>query len=330
MPRVTGETDERQTGGFACLPSYAGVRLEDRRVGEPRVAAPIDFICPELRIGIELVEWIDPAWAQWVNERERFRDQIDQEIDRRGLARFRMGRNESKCTVQVWVTDLPSRGEKERVIHDLVDFVVEFEAHHRGQIVRSRLLEIPNADLPQSLKPHFEGITTFEFPMCDPGVIVTRAGRLDSRTALEALKARLVAKIVNKAEGYLRESNVWTFPSYGSSFTTARPVFFLLRSRRESGGWIRSPNSSRVPLSDRLQPRANRDGSASCCQRRSATDCKTVLLQRLAKPGRRLIKRARLLLVAAGADQMTLRLNPGMLRQTVTLPAPTGNAARGP
>jgi hypothetical protein len=47
--------------------------------------APIDFIWCEAGIGVELGEWLDREQAQWVAERDRFRNEIESEIEKRGL-----------------------------------------------------------------------------------------------------------------------------------------------------------------------------------------------------------------------------------------------------
>jgi hypothetical protein len=78
--------------------------------------SPIDFIWREGGIGVELGEWLDRERAQCVAERDRFRCEIESEIERRGLVQFQTGGRDPRCTVQVHVARLPSGAKKQLVL----------------------------------------------------------------------------------------------------------------------------------------------------------------------------------------------------------------------
>jgi hypothetical protein len=52
---------------------------------------PIDFINSESRIGVELTEWRGQSQSQWVEERDRFREELLTAIRERAVSPFRPG-----------------------------------------------------------------------------------------------------------------------------------------------------------------------------------------------------------------------------------------------
>jgi hypothetical protein len=133
--------------------------------------SPIDFIWPEGGIGVELGEWLDGEQAQWVAERDRLREQIDSEIKKCGLVQFQVGGRDPRCTVEVFVNQLPGRIEKQQVIDQLIHFMVEFEKNHKSEIYRPYgFISVPSSRLPQSLSAYFASLSFFGLPYGNLGI----------------------------------------------------------------------------------------------------------------------------------------------------------------
>jgi hypothetical protein len=167
------------------------------------VNSPVDFICEDKAIGIELAEWIDEEQARWVNERDRFREQINIEITRRRLARFSTGG--AGCTVQVYIRTLPARIEKSKAVEQLIDFLIPFEEAHRPQILRGEILTVGSQELPPTLGSYFDTLIFYGFPSSNLGVTLTRKSSFEAGAAIRSLRAIIATKITKKAENYTRE-----------------------------------------------------------------------------------------------------------------------------
>jgi hypothetical protein len=193
---------------------------------------PIDFVSLETDgvVGVELCEWMDREQAQWVTERDHFRTQIQSEIAKRGLYQFEYFGPRSCCTVQAWVIKLPGRGEKAKVIDDLLGFMVEFERTKSSQIYRGMgIAEATSRALPAHLAPFFARILFYGFPTgTGLGVPLTKASAFEGArpeamdSAVRSLGTALTAKIVQKAESYETEkrrlglSELWLVVHYSS------------------------------------------------------------------------------------------------------------------
>src|SRR6266852_2911592 len=205
--------------------------------------SPIDFIWCEGGIGVELGEWLDREQAQWVAERDRLRDQIESEIEKRGLVQFQAGGRDPRCTVEVYVDQLPSRTEKQQVIDELIHFMVEFERNHKSEIYRPYgIISVSGSELPESLSAHFTRLSFFGFPAQNLGVPLTKAfdagQQVRSDSALRSLAETLEAKIITKAGTYRAEkqrvglSELWLVIHYSSPGVFNGP---LLELRMEVG-----------------------------------------------------------------------------------------------
>jgi hypothetical protein len=197
-----------------------------------RFDKPIDFVSLELGrcVGVELCQWLDRKQAQWVKERDRFRGQIELEIKRRGLYQFEHGGPRSRCAVQAWVTKLPSRAEKRKVIDELLGFMVEFEQTRRSEIYQGTgIADVPSQLLPVDLAPFFARMIFFAFPTgASLGVVLTKASVFkgappaETDSAIRSLRQALTAKTVEKAEIYEAEkrrlglSELWLVVHYSS------------------------------------------------------------------------------------------------------------------
>ncbi len=200
--------------------------------------SPIDFIWCEGGIGVELGEWLDREQAQWVAERDRLRDQIESEIEKRGLVQFQAGGRDPRCTVQVYVDQLPSRTEKQQVVDELIHFMVEFERNHKSEIYRPHgIISVSGSRLPQCLSAHFTHLSFFGFPAQNLGVPLTKAfdaGQpVRSDSALRSLAETLEAKIITKAGTYRAEkqrvglSELWLVIHYSSPGVFNGPLLEL-------------------------------------------------------------------------------------------------------
>jgi len=183
---------------------------------------PIDFVSLESGscIGVELCEWMDREQAQWVAERERFRAQIQSEIKTRGLHRFEYFGPRSCCTVQAFVTNLPGRGEKAKVIDDLIEFMVEFELARSFEIYQSStgIAEVRGSLVPVSLAPFFAQILFYSFPTgtglsvpLTKATVFEGAPPAESDSAIRSLRQALTAKTIEKAEIYEAEKAATRF-----------------------------------------------------------------------------------------------------------------------
>jgi len=194
---------------------------------------PIDFVSLETDsvVGVELCEWMDREQAQWVAERERFRAQIELEIKTRGLYQFEYFGPRSRCTVQAWVIKLPGRGEKAKVIDDLLGFMVEFERARSSEIYQSStpIAGVRGSLVPASLAPFFAQILFYGWPIgAGLGVPLTKATVFEGAppaepdSAIRSLRQALTAKTVEKAEIYEAEKQrlglfeLWLVVHYSS------------------------------------------------------------------------------------------------------------------
>ena len=200
--------------------------------------APIDFIWCDGGIGVELGEWLDRDQAQWVAERDRLRDQIDLEIERRGLVLFQSGGRDPRCTVEVSVAQLPTRAEKQQVIDKLIQFMVEFEGIHKLEIYRPYgTISVSGSQLPRSLSAYFASLCFFGFPAQNLGVLVRKAFDMRSSpqadSALRSLAETLKAKIITNAGTYRTEkqrvglSELWLVVHYSSPGVFNGPLLEL-------------------------------------------------------------------------------------------------------
>jgi hypothetical protein len=195
-----------------------------------RDGLPIDFVARDGAIGVELSEWLDPNAAKWVNERDRLRDQIESEIASRNLVQFQPGGRTWRCTVQVHVADLPTRGErKNSVIDELITFMVEFERTNKPAIYQGQAIATVFAShLPRALSPFFAEIIFYGFPPPNLGVTLTKALTVDgvhggeTDSALRSLRQTFEAKIISKSEMYAEEkrslglAELWLVVHYSS------------------------------------------------------------------------------------------------------------------
>jgi hypothetical protein len=189
--------------------------------------SPIDFIWCDEGIGVELGEWLDRLQAQWVAERDRFRNEIESEIVKRDLVQFQTGGRDPRCTVHGYVEQLPGGAKKQQVIDELIQFMVEFEKNHKTEICRPYgCVSVSGSQLPQSLSAYFTRLSFFGFLAQNLGVPLTKAFDIGqparSDSALQSLTETLKAKIITKAETYRTEkqrvglSELWLVIHYSS------------------------------------------------------------------------------------------------------------------
>jgi hypothetical protein len=173
---------------------------------------------------------MDREQAQWVAERDRFRAEIESEIEKRGLYQFEHFGPRSRCTVQALVTKLPGRGKKAKVIDDLLSFMVDFERTRSSEIYKGMgIAEASGPALPASLARFFATLLFYGWPIgAGLGMPLTKAlvfeGSLPVETdsAIRSLRQALIAKIVEKAEIYEAEkrlldlAELWLVVHYSS------------------------------------------------------------------------------------------------------------------
>jgi len=226
---ATGPKADRES---RVLTAFLQTRSREVRAGKWEYSggnAPIDFIWRDRGIGVELCEWLDPEQAQWVAERDRFREEIESEIERRKLVQFLPGGRSSRCTVEVLVSKLPGRSDKQKVIDELIQFMVEFEGSHKDEIYRGSVIaHVSQGLLPSSLSAFLAGLIFYGFPGQNLGVPVRKAYVFDGGQAVESdsaarsLEQAVRAKIVTKAGTYEAEkrrlslSGLWLVVHYSS------------------------------------------------------------------------------------------------------------------
>ena len=231
MP-ILDATGPKAEGESRVLKAFLQTQSSDARAGKwvyRGANAPIDFIWPEGGIGIELCEWLDSQQAQWVAERDRFREEIESEIEKRKLVQFSPGGRNSRCTVEVLVTKVPGQSDKKKATDELIQFMVEFERNHKKEIYRGNMIaETSKGLLPSSLSIFVARMIFYGFLGQNLGVVVKSASVFDgghpaeSNSAIRSLEQALKAKTVIKAESYVAEkrrlslSELWLVLHYSS------------------------------------------------------------------------------------------------------------------
>jgi len=133
--------------------------------------------------------------------------------------------------VQAFVTNLPGRGEKAKVIDDLIEFMVEFELARSFEIYQSStgIAEVRGSLVPVSLAPFFAQILFYSFPTgtglsvpLTKATVFEGAPPAESDSAIRSLRQALTAKTIEKAEIYEAEkqrlglSDLWLVVHYSS------------------------------------------------------------------------------------------------------------------
>jgi hypothetical protein len=204
-----------------------------------RDGLPVDFVWHEGGIGVEFGEWLDHEQTRWVAERDRLREQIELEVERRGLRQFQGEGQDPRCTVQVDVDRLPGRADKAQIIDELIRFMVEFETNHNLEIYQPNgHLCVSRSQLPQGLSLYFTRLSFFGFLYGgNLGVPVMKAfviGQpLQADSALRSLRETLSTKIVEKGDTYRVEkqrlglSELWLVVHYSSPGVFNAPLLEL-------------------------------------------------------------------------------------------------------
>jgi hypothetical protein len=216
-PRNEGGREQRAFDHFLRTQSYElrAAQWESRGLAEP-----IDFICPELKIGIELTEWLSHKASQWVVERDRFRAEILDAIAERPSPTFREGG--TGITVQIYILrQPPSRSEKQNFIALLLDFLENYVQANRAALRAENGATLPGSALPSALQRYVADILLYVFPSHNLGVVVSR-GRLILDVAIDAFRDRLKEKVIAGCEKYMRErqklalKELWLVVHYSS------------------------------------------------------------------------------------------------------------------
>ncbi len=266
IKNATGSKAEGEAKVFTAFVRTRSWEIRSR-VWDYRSDKPIDFVSlePGSSVGVELCEWLDRKQAQWVTERDRFRDQIELEIERRGLYQFDHGGPKSCCAVQIWVAKLPSRAEKAKVIDELLGFMVEVERTRRSEIYQGTgIADVPNQLLPVGLAPFFARMIFFGFPIgTSLGIPLTKASVFEGApppetdSAIRSLRQALRAKTVEKAEIYEAEkrrlglSELWLLVHYSSPDVFNAP-YTELRMQIGYGAHRRESQESVVAMASAL------------------------------------------------------------------------------
>lgn len=115
--RLDGQKERQQAtfNAFLRTQSYElGSGWENR--GADRT---IDFLNRRLRIGVELTEWRGEEQSRWVEERDRFRQELLDTIDERNIAVLKRG--SGQITAEILLENgPPRRREKLAVINGLL------------------------------------------------------------------------------------------------------------------------------------------------------------------------------------------------------------------
>jgi hypothetical protein len=198
---------------------------------------PIDFINAEMRIGVELTEWRGQEQSQWVEERDRFREELLAAIEERGSSTFKRGGKGYTAEIQL-EDGPPSRGSKQKIIADLLDFLDNFARTARFRFSPHGIADFPSAELPAALKQWISSIAIYEFPLGNLGIVVRRKGTgFDpalpnpiSDVAISSFRERLTEKCVAGAAKYAREKaglqlqELWLVVHYSSPGVFVEPL----------------------------------------------------------------------------------------------------------
>jgi hypothetical protein len=187
---------------------------------------PIDFVSPNLRTGVELTEWLGENESQYVQERDRFREELLEAIAARGPERFRPGGAGCTAVVSV-ISGPPRRREKPAIVARLLEFLGDFENSRRIRFQTDGIFEVA---IPPDLKPYFDALTLYDFPSNNLGIVVQRARNGGSDVALRSFRDRLRAKVVYGFERYSAEKRrlelkeLWLVIHYSSPGVFIEPM----------------------------------------------------------------------------------------------------------
>jgi hypothetical protein len=201
------------------------------------VEPPIDFVHEEKRIGVELTEWRGMERSQWVEERDRFRAELERAIEERRLANFAPGETGYTAEIQLRHGS-PTRGSKPEIIEELLGFLDDFVRTKQARFSRHRIAYIRDDELPSMLQRVISRITLFEFPPGNIGIIVRAAQNVfdpaapatASDVALRSFRQRLIDKAVKGADKYIREKELlqldelWLVVHYSSPGVFPEPL----------------------------------------------------------------------------------------------------------
>jgi hypothetical protein len=105
------------------------------------VGPPIDFVHEKKRIGVELTEWRGMQRSQWVEERDRFRGELERAIQERRLTSFAPGGAGYTAEIQL-KHGPPRRGSKPEIIAELLSFPDDFVRIKQARFSQDRIAYI--------------------------------------------------------------------------------------------------------------------------------------------------------------------------------------------
>jgi hypothetical protein len=198
---------------------------------------PIDFIHKEERIGVELTEWRGMEQSQWVEERDRFRAELQTAIKERLLSHFNQGG--AGYTVEIQLEDgPPRRATKPEVIADFLSFLDDFVRTKRSRFSPRGIAYMSAGELPVLLQPVVYSITVWVLAASNIGIFVRAKQDVfdpaalpeTSNVAINSFRQRLVEKAVKGADKYIREKErlqlreLWLIVHYSSPDVFSEPL----------------------------------------------------------------------------------------------------------
>ncbi len=230
------DLDEKETRQQRLFEAFLQTQSYEIRSGwqSRGVDPPVDFISRERGIGVELTEWRDRERSQWVEERDRFRNELLTAIEKRGLAAFRLGG--AGYTAEIRLEDgPPRRRSKEAIINALLTFLQDSVRRARSRFLPYGAVNVVVDELPITLRPCINSITIYIFPGSNPGVVVTDSfdpflAQPAPGVALSSFRERLREKTIAGAEKYAREKvslqlrELWLVVHYSSPGVFREPL----------------------------------------------------------------------------------------------------------
>lgn len=190
------------------------------------MSPPVDFVSPDMRIGVELTEWLGENEAQYVDQRDSFRDEVLSEIAARGPERFRPGGAGCTAIVSV-ISKPPRRPERPAIISKLLEFLGDFENRRRPRFRINPVIKVEDTEFPPALRAYFDALTLCEFEILNLGIVVQRARSAGSDVALRSFRERLSAKVIDGFKKYLAEKKSLGLKELWLVIHYSRPGVFI-------------------------------------------------------------------------------------------------------
>jgi hypothetical protein len=196
---------------------------------------PIDFVQEEQRIGVELTEWRAQEQSKWVEQRDTFRDELQDAIRRRGLTQF--GRGGAGYTPVIYLENgSPRLRRKHKIINNLLSFLDDFVRINGSRFSSQTIVHIPASELPTTVRPEINSVSLHAFPLSNTGIVVSgtpfnpQSSALVPDNPFATFLERVTEKAIEGAHKYLCEKanlqlrELWLVIHYSSPDVYPEPL----------------------------------------------------------------------------------------------------------